>query len=142
MTFTVKSPFNHCSDLKHCSSLRGLRRRRDPEDAINGPWQPMYSFSSAPWSSHPACSSQETPLPLKRPPLPPTPLAWATLRLPFPPVFPVSAAALPCRPQPPLPWEPSVRIPLSLVNPSIFVGLAEGVCLYGLIISFMIIGSL
>ena len=29
----------------------------------------------------------------------------------------VSAAALPCRPQPPLPWEPSVRIPLSLVNP-------------------------
>ena len=57
------------------------------------------------------------PLPLKRPPLPPTPLAWATLRLPFPPVFPVSAAALPYRPQPPLPWEPSVRIPLSLVNP-------------------------
>lgn len=43
--------------------------------------------------------------------------AWAILRLPFPPVFPVSAAALPCRPQPPLPWEPSVRIPLSLVNP-------------------------
>ena len=44
-------------------------------------------------------------------------MALAILRLPFPPVFPVSAAALPCRPQPPLPWEPSVRIPLSLVNP-------------------------
>ena len=38
--------------------------------------------------------------------------------------------------------ELSARIPASLVNPFIFVGLAEGVCLYGLIISFMIISRL
>ncbi len=37
---------------------------------------------------------------------------------------------------------PSVKIPSILGKSLIFVGLAEGVCLYGLIIAFMILGKL
>ncbi len=96
----------------------------------------MLSYSSVPWHLPSASCLTEMPM-QRRQPLPPeTPRALDILPQPSPPDFPVSAAAASAA-------LGAISEDSSILGKSlIFVGLAEGVCLYGLIISFMIIGKL